>query len=76
MTEEHKMHNLYEDRRQGGKSSTVGIVERTGTVCTFALTQGGILETTKEEDPKEKLPHPGIDHLFNSSSSKLSSRKF
>ena len=73
MTEEHKTHNLYEDRGQGGKSSTARIVEKTGTVCISVLTQGGILETTKEEDPKDKLPHLEIDLLF---SNKLNNHKF
>ena len=69
--------SLSDDHQQEGKSSTAGIAAKTGTVCIFALTQGGILETIEEEDPEGKSLHLGIGprHLLSHNNHQLCSHK-
>ena len=53
MKKEQKMLNHHEDHREG-KSIFATTVEKTGMVCIFALTQGGILEMAREEVLEDK----------------------
>ena len=53
MKSEHKMLNHHEDHREGRNISDT-IVEKMGMVCTFALTQGDILEMAREEVLEDK----------------------